>query len=54
VVKEVISLLMRKVGSEILIMPNDHYCVTTMGFWDKILGTQNANMKRISILKRNI
>jgi UDP-3-O-[3-hydroxymyristoyl] N-acetylglucosamine deacetylase/3-hydroxyacyl-[acyl-carrier-protein] dehydratase len=29
VVKEIISLLMRKV-ERILIMPNDSYCVTTM------------------------
>jgi hypothetical protein len=37
VVKEIISLLMRKV-ERILIMPNDSYCVTTMvDFGTKIL-----------------
>ena len=53
VVKEVISFTDEESGSEILIMPSDHYCVTTMvDFGTKILGTQNANMKQISILKQ--
>jgi UDP-3-O-[3-hydroxymyristoyl] N-acetylglucosamine deacetylase/3-hydroxyacyl-[acyl-carrier-protein] dehydratase len=53
VVKEVIST--EESGSEILIMPSDHYCVTTMvDFGTKILGTQNANMKSISDFKTEI
>jgi UDP-3-O-[3-hydroxymyristoyl] N-acetylglucosamine deacetylase/3-hydroxyacyl-[acyl-carrier-protein] dehydratase len=55
VVKEVISFTDEATGSEILIMPSDHYCVTTMvDFGTKILGTQNANMKSISEFKTEI
>lgn len=55
VVKEVISFTDEASGSEILIMPSDHYCVTTMvDFGTKILGTQNANMKSISDFKTEI
>jgi UDP-3-O-[3-hydroxymyristoyl] N-acetylglucosamine deacetylase/3-hydroxyacyl-[acyl-carrier-protein] dehydratase len=55
VVKEVISYTDEASGSEILIMPSDHYCVTTMvDFGTKILGTQNANMKSISDFKTEI
>jgi UDP-3-O-[3-hydroxymyristoyl] N-acetylglucosamine deacetylase/3-hydroxyacyl-[acyl-carrier-protein] dehydratase len=55
VVKEVISFTDEDSGSEILIMPSDHYCVTTMvDFGTKILGTQNANMKSISDFKKEI
>jgi UDP-3-O-[3-hydroxymyristoyl] N-acetylglucosamine deacetylase/3-hydroxyacyl-[acyl-carrier-protein] dehydratase len=55
VVKEVISFTDEESGSEILIMPSDHYCVTTMvDFGTKILGTQNANMKSISDFKTEI
>jgi UDP-3-O-[3-hydroxymyristoyl] N-acetylglucosamine deacetylase/3-hydroxyacyl-[acyl-carrier-protein] dehydratase len=51
--KKLSLLLMRKVG-EILIMPNDSYCVTTDGrFGTKILGTQNATMG-IYEFKRNL
>ena len=55
VVKEVISFTDEATGSEILIMPSDHYCVTAMvDFGTKILGTQNANMKSISEFKTEI
>lgn len=55
VVKEVISFTDEASGSEILIMPSDQYCVTTMvDFGTKILGTQNATMKSISEFKSEI
>ncbi|MGO4903877.1 bifunctional UDP-3-O-[3-hydroxymyristoyl] N-acetylglucosamine deacetylase/3-hydroxyacyl-ACP dehydratase [Flavobacterium sp. W20_MBD1_R3] len=55
VVKEVISFIDEATGSEILIMPSDHYCVTAMvDFGTKILGTQNATMKNISDFKTEI
>jgi UDP-3-O-[3-hydroxymyristoyl] N-acetylglucosamine deacetylase/3-hydroxyacyl-[acyl-carrier-protein] dehydratase len=41
VVKEVISFTDEASGSEILVMPNDHYSVTAMvDFGTKILGTK--------------
>ncbi len=55
VVKEVISFTDEASGSEILVMPSDHYCVTAMvDFGTKILGTQNANMKSIDDFKTEI
>ena len=52
VVKEVISFTDEATGSEILVMPNDSYCITTMvDFGTKILGTQNATMKCLSEFK---
>jgi UDP-3-O-[3-hydroxymyristoyl] N-acetylglucosamine deacetylase/3-hydroxyacyl-[acyl-carrier-protein] dehydratase len=55
VVKEIISFTDEATGSEILVMPNDHYCVTTMvDFGTKILGTQNATMKSIADFKTEI
>ena len=55
VVKEVISFTDEASGSEILVMPSDHYCVTAMvDFGTKILGTQNANMKSIGDFKTEI
>jgi UDP-3-O-[3-hydroxymyristoyl] N-acetylglucosamine deacetylase/3-hydroxyacyl-[acyl-carrier-protein] dehydratase len=52
VVKEVISFTDEATGSEILVMPSDSYCITTMvDFGTKILGTQNATMKSLSELK---
>ena len=55
VVKEVISFTDEATGSEILIMPSEHYCVTAMvDFGTKILGTQNATMKGISEFKTEI
>ncbi|CAN1541178.1 bifunctional UDP-3-O-[3-hydroxymyristoyl] N-acetylglucosamine deacetylase/(3R)-hydroxymyristoyl-[acyl-carrier-protein] dehydratase [Flavobacteriaceae bacterium] len=55
VVKEVISFTDEASGSEIMVMPSDHYSVTTMvDFGTKILGTQNATMKSISEFKAEI
>ena len=55
VVKEVISFTDEATGSEILVMPSDHYSITTMvDFGTKILGTQNANLKSISDFKTEI
>jgi UDP-3-O-[3-hydroxymyristoyl] N-acetylglucosamine deacetylase/3-hydroxyacyl-[acyl-carrier-protein] dehydratase len=55
VVKEVISFTDEATGSEIMVMPSDHYSVTTMvDFGTKILGTQNATMKSISEFKTEI
>ena len=55
VVREVISFTDEASGSEILVMPSDHYCVTAMvDFGTKILGTQNANMKSIADFKTEI
>ncbi|RVT72796.1 bifunctional UDP-3-O-[3-hydroxymyristoyl] N-acetylglucosamine deacetylase/3-hydroxyacyl-ACP dehydratase [Flavobacterium sufflavum] len=55
VVKEVISFTDEASGSEILVMPSDHYSVTTMvDFGTKILGTQNATLKSISDFKTEI
>jgi UDP-3-O-[3-hydroxymyristoyl] N-acetylglucosamine deacetylase/3-hydroxyacyl-[acyl-carrier-protein] dehydratase len=55
VVKEVISFTDEATGSEILIMPSEHYSVTAMvDFGTKILGTQNATMKSISEFKTEI
>ena len=52
VVKEVISFADESTGSEILVMPSDSYCITTMvDFGTKILGTQNATMKSLSEFK---
>ena len=52
VVKEVISFTDEATGSEILVMPSDSYCITTMvDFGTKILGTQNATMKCLSEFK---
>ncbi len=55
VVKEIISFTDEESGSEIIIMPNDNYCVTAMvDFGTKVLGTQNATMKSISEFKTEI
>ncbi|APA01036.1 bifunctional UDP-3-O-[3-hydroxymyristoyl] N-acetylglucosamine deacetylase/3-hydroxyacyl-ACP dehydratase [Flavobacterium commune] len=55
VVKEVISFTDEASGSEILVMPSDHYTVTTMvDFGTKILGTQNATLKSIDDFKTEI
>lgn len=55
VVKEIISFTDEESGSEILIMPSDNYCITTMvDFGTKILGTQNATMKGIHDFKKEI
>jgi UDP-3-O-[3-hydroxymyristoyl] N-acetylglucosamine deacetylase/3-hydroxyacyl-[acyl-carrier-protein] dehydratase len=55
VVKDVISYTDENTGSEITIIPSDHYCVTAMvDFGTKVLGTQNATMKSISEFKGEI
>jgi UDP-3-O-[3-hydroxymyristoyl] N-acetylglucosamine deacetylase/3-hydroxyacyl-[acyl-carrier-protein] dehydratase len=55
VVKEVISFTDEATGSEIMVMPSDHYSVTTMvDFGTKILGTQNATLKTIGDFKAEI
>ena len=49
VVKEVISYYDENTGSDITVIPSSSYEVTTMvDFGTKILGTQNATMKKIS------
>lgn len=55
VVKEVISYTDEATGSEIIVMPADDYQVTAMvDFGTKVLGTQNASMKKISEFKSEI
>ena len=55
VVKEVITYKDDKSGSEITIIPSDHYEVTTMvDFGTKILGTQNATLNNLKDFKTNI
>tara|TARA_B110000003_G_scaffold86953_1_gene89045 strand:+ start:19569 stop:20972 length:1404 start_codon:yes stop_codon:yes gene_type:complete len=55
VVKEVISYIDDKSGSEITIIPSDSYQITTMvDFGTKILGTQNATLQNLSNFKKEI
>jgi len=55
VVKEVISYVDDETGSEITIIPSDEYQVTTMvDFGTKVLGTQNANLTKLSNFKKDI
>ena len=55
VVKEVISYVDDKSGSEITIIPSDSYQITTMvDFGTKILGTQNATLQNLSNFKKDI
>jgi len=55
IVKEVISYLDERTGSEIIVMPADEYQVTTMvDFGTKVLGTQNATLKSMSDFKEEI
>ncbi len=55
VVKNVISYVDEQTGSEITVIPNDHYCVTAMvDFGTKILGTQNATLSDINNFKTEI
>ena len=55
VVKNVISYKDEKSGSEITIIPNDRYEVTTMvDFGTKILGTQNATLNNLEDFKNEI
>lgn len=55
IVKDVITYADEKTGSEITIIPNDHYSITTMvDFGTKVLGTQNANMYDLKDFKTDI
>ncbi len=55
VVKEVISYVDDETGSEITIIPSEDYQVTTMvDFGTKVLGTQNANLTKLSNFKKDI
>ncbi|NHM06983.1 bifunctional UDP-3-O-[3-hydroxymyristoyl] N-acetylglucosamine deacetylase/3-hydroxyacyl-ACP dehydratase [Flavobacterium sp. CYK-4] len=55
VVKENISFTDEETGSEILVMPSDEYQVTAMvDFGTKVLGTQNATLKKMADFKSEI
>jgi len=55
VINKIISYVDPETESEILIMPADHFEVTSMvDFGTKVLGTQNAYMKEIKDFKDNI
>ena len=55
VVKDVISYIDEDTGSEITIIPSEEYQVTTMvDFGTKVLGTQNANLTKLSDFKNEI
>ncbi len=55
VIKNIISYVDPETESEILIMPADHFEITTMvDFGTKVLGTQNAYLKELSGFKDNI
>ncbi|MBA5791476.1 bifunctional UDP-3-O-[3-hydroxymyristoyl] N-acetylglucosamine deacetylase/3-hydroxyacyl-ACP dehydratase [Flavobacterium sp. xlx-214] len=55
IVKEVISYIDERTGSEIIVMPADEYQVTTMvDFGTKVLGTQNATLKNMGDFKSEI
>jgi UDP-3-O-[3-hydroxymyristoyl] N-acetylglucosamine deacetylase/3-hydroxyacyl-[acyl-carrier-protein] dehydratase len=55
VVKQVISYVDPETESELLIMPSDHYEITTMvDFGTKVLGTQNAYLKDLKDFKTEI
>ena len=54
IVKEVISYVDTKTGSEITVIPSDNYQITTMVDYDtKILGTQNATLNNLKEFKEN-
>lgn len=55
IVKEVISYTDEESGSEITVIPSEEYQVTTMvDFGTKVLGTQNASLKKLSDFKEEI
>ncbi len=55
VVKDVISYKDETTGSEITVIPSDHYQVTTLvDFGTKVLGTQNATLEQMSDFKKEI
>ncbi|MFA5298048.1 MAG: bifunctional UDP-3-O-[3-hydroxymyristoyl] N-acetylglucosamine deacetylase/3-hydroxyacyl-ACP dehydratase [Lutibacter sp.] len=54
-VKNIISYKDEETGSEIILMPSDHYQITAMvDFGTKVLGTQNATMNSLSEFKTEI
>jgi len=55
IVTENISYKDEETGSEIMIVPSDKYCITTMvDFGTNILGTQNATLENIADFKKEI
>jgi len=55
IVKKVISYVDPETESEILIMPSEHYEITSMvDFGTKVLGTQNAYLKDLKDFKKEI
>src|SRR5690606_15901591 len=55
IVSDVISYSDEETGSEITIIPADEYQVTTMvDFGTKVLGTQNATLKRLADFESEI
>ena len=55
VVKEVITYKDEASGSDITLIPSEHYEITTMvDFGTKVLGTQNATLKKIADFKKEI
>lgn len=55
VIKEVLNYVDSNSGSEITVIPSDHFEVTTMvDFGTKVLGTQNATLKDISEFRTEI
>jgi UDP-3-O-[3-hydroxymyristoyl] N-acetylglucosamine deacetylase/3-hydroxyacyl-[acyl-carrier-protein] dehydratase len=55
VIKEIFSYKDEESGSEIIIMPENCYQITTMvDFGTKVLGTQNATLNKISDFKEQI
>ena len=55
VVRENISFIDEETGSEILVMPSEEYQITAMvDFGTKVLGTQNATLKKMSDFKTEI
>lgn len=55
VVTQVVSYADEETGSEIILMPSNSYQVTTMvDFGTKVLGTQNATLKKVSDFKTEI
>ncbi len=55
IVKKVITYVDPETESEILIMPADHYEITSMvDFGTKVLGTQNAYLKELKDFKKEI
>ncbi len=55
VVKEIISYKDEDTGSEIVLMPSDHFEITTLvDFGTNILGTQNVTLSKLSDFKAEI